>query len=58
MIVLRRCAACGSMWEVNADKDKNTKCPACRSKTGARRQTRIQMAATKKRTAKRKKAKA
>ena len=51
MIVNRRCAGCLSFWEVNADKDKNTLCPKCRSTTGRVKQKRIQKAVKKKRKA-------
>lgn len=51
MIVNRRCASCLTFWEVDADKDKNTLCPACRSKVGRAKQKRIQKAVKKKRKA-------
>ena len=51
MIVNRRCASCLSFWTVDADKDKNTICPSCRSKAGRAKQKRIQKAVRKKRKA-------
>lgn len=48
MIVSRRCVQCLSFWEVDADKDKNVRCPRCRSRTGSARQKSIQKAARKK----------
>ena len=51
MIVKRRCASCLAFWEVDADKDKNTLCPSCRSRGGRAKQKSIQKAAKKKRKA-------
>lgn len=52
MIVNRRCASCLAFWEVDADKDKNTLCPKCRSRAGRAKQKRIQKAAKKRKAAK------
>ena len=52
MIVYRRCAKCYAFFEVDADKDKNTHCPACRSTIGRAKQKAIQKAVKKKRRAK------
>lgn len=51
MIVNRRCASCLAFWEVDADKDKNTLCPSCRSRAGRAKQKPIQKAVRKKRKA-------
>ena len=51
MIVNRRCASCLSFWTVDADKDKNTLCPKCRSRAGRAKQKVIQKAVRKKRKA-------
>ena len=51
MIVNRRCTSCLSWWEVDADKDKNTLCPKCRSRIGRAKQKSIQKAVRKKRKA-------
>ena len=48
MIVNRRCASCLTFWSVDADKDKNTLCPKCRSRA---KQKVIQKAVGKKRKA-------
>ena len=51
VIVLRRCASCLAFWEVDADKDKNTLCPKCRSRAGRAKQKEIKKAVRKKRKA-------
>jgi len=48
MIVNRRCASCLAFWMVDADKDKNTLCPSCRSRAGRAKQKPIQKAVKKK----------
>ena len=52
MIVNRRCASCLTFWTVDADKDKNTLCPKCRSRAGRAKQKSIQKAAKKRKAAK------
>ena len=52
MIVNRRCASCLAFWEVDADKDKNTLCPSCRSRAGRAKQKAIQKAVRKRKAAK------
>jgi len=51
MIVNRRCASCFTFWEVDADKDRSTICPSCRSRAGRAKQKAIQKAVRKKRKA-------
>lgn len=52
MIVNRRCATCLTFWTVDADKDKNTLCPKCRSRAGRAKQKVIQKAVRKRKAAK------
>ena len=54
MIVNRRCASCLTFWTVDADTDRNTLCPKCRSRAGRAKQKPIQKAVRKKRKAARK----
>ena len=51
MIVKRRCESCLVFWEVDADTDRNTLCPKCRSRAGRSKQKAIQKAVRKKRKA-------
>lgn len=52
MIVNRRCASCIAFWTVDADNDKNTLCPKCRSRAGRAKQKPIHKAAKKRKAAK------